>query len=155
MFGIGTTEIVVILVVALLVLGPKKLPEIARSLGKTLGEFRRVTTDVKRTIEMEADQDEEVRARKRIRREMSSRPGGEDAPSEGKKASSPEDEQDRQPRGSESYEPEQKEDAPGPLSDKESHPEAEMPEKSQTQESETRPETESETEPEKKDGVPR
>lgn len=70
MFGIGTTELVVILVVALLVLGPKKLPEIARSLGKTLGEFRRVTTDVKRTIEMEADQEEEVKARKRIKQEM-------------------------------------------------------------------------------------
>ena len=70
MFGIGTTEIVVILVVALLVLGPKKLPEIARSLGKTLGEFRRVTTDVKRTIEMEADQEEEKHARERIRKEM-------------------------------------------------------------------------------------
>jgi sec-independent protein translocase protein TatB len=70
MFGIGTTELVVILIVALLVLGPKKLPEIARSLGKTLGEFRRVTTDVKRTIEMEADQEEEIRAKKRIRREM-------------------------------------------------------------------------------------
>ncbi len=70
MFGIGTTELVVILVVALLVLGPKKLPEIAMSLGKTLGEFRRVTTDVKRTIEMEADQEEEIRAKKRIKREM-------------------------------------------------------------------------------------
>lgn len=70
MFGIGTTELVVILIVALLVLGPKKLPEIARSLGKTLGEFRRVTTDVKRTIEMEADQEEEIRAKKRIKQEM-------------------------------------------------------------------------------------
>ncbi|MFW5730107.1 MAG: TatA/E family twin arginine-targeting protein translocase [Desulfonatronovibrionaceae bacterium] len=70
MFGIGTTEIVVILVVALLVLGPKKLPEIARSLGKTLAEFRRVSTDVKRTIELEVDREEEARAKKRIRQEM-------------------------------------------------------------------------------------
>ncbi|WP_084301731.1 Sec-independent protein translocase protein TatB [Desulfonatronovibrio hydrogenovorans] len=70
MFGIGTTEIIVILVVALLVLGPKKLPEIAKSLGKTLAEFRRVTTDVKRTIEMEVDRDEEIRAKKRIKKEM-------------------------------------------------------------------------------------
>ncbi len=74
MFGIGTTEIVVILIVALLVLGPKKLPEIARSLGKTLGEFRRVTTDVKRTIEMEADQEEELQAKKRIKKEMARKP---------------------------------------------------------------------------------
>lgn len=59
MFGIGSTELVVILVVALIILGPSKLPEIARSLGKALGEFRRVSTDVKRTIEMEAEQAEQ------------------------------------------------------------------------------------------------
>lgn len=73
MFGIGTTEILVILVVALLVLGPKKLPEIARSLGKTLAEFRRVSTDVKRTIEMEVDREEETRAKKNIKKEMAAK----------------------------------------------------------------------------------
>jgi sec-independent protein translocase protein TatB len=56
MFGIGSTELIVILVVALIVIGPAKLPEMAKSLGKALGEFRRVSTDVKRTIEMEAEQ---------------------------------------------------------------------------------------------------
>lgn len=62
MFGIGTTELVIILIVALIVIGPAKLPEMAKSLGKALGEFRRVTTDVKRTIEMEAEQaDQKVR----------------------------------------------------------------------------------------------
>ncbi|RQD58444.1 MAG: TatA/E family twin arginine-targeting protein translocase [Desulfonatronovibrio sp. MSAO_Bac4] len=73
MFGIGTTEILVILVVALLVLGPKKLPEIARSLGKTLAEFKKVSTDVKRTIEMEVDREEETRAKRRIKKEMESK----------------------------------------------------------------------------------
>lgn len=47
MFGIGMTEIFVILVVALIVIGPKKLPEIARSLGKAMGEFKRATNDLK------------------------------------------------------------------------------------------------------------
>ena len=56
MFGIGSTELIVILIVALIVIGPAKLPEMAKSLGKALGEFRRVSTDVKRTIEMEAEQ---------------------------------------------------------------------------------------------------
>ncbi len=56
MFGIGTTELIVILVVALIVLGPKKLPGIARSVGKALGEFRRAAADVKQTIEREAEQ---------------------------------------------------------------------------------------------------
>lgn len=44
MFGIGTPELVVIFVVALLVLGPKRLPEVARALGKTLAELRRATS---------------------------------------------------------------------------------------------------------------
>jgi sec-independent protein translocase protein TatB len=62
MFGIGSTELIVILIVALIVIGPAKLPEMAKSLGKALGEFRRVSTDVKRTIEMEAEQaDQKVR----------------------------------------------------------------------------------------------
>jgi len=53
MFGIGTTEILVILVVALIVLGPKSLPKVARTLGKGLAEFRRVSTDFQRTINTE------------------------------------------------------------------------------------------------------
>lgn len=46
MFGIGPTELLVILVVALLVLGPQRLPEIAKALGKAMAEFRRATADV-------------------------------------------------------------------------------------------------------------
>ncbi len=48
MFGIGMTELLVILVIGLLVIGPKKLPELARSLGKGLAEFRRATTEIRR-----------------------------------------------------------------------------------------------------------
>lgn len=59
MFGIGTTELLIIMLVALIVLGPAKLPGIARSLGKALGEFRRVTTDVQRTLNLEAARIEE------------------------------------------------------------------------------------------------
>lgn len=46
MFGIGPSELVVILVIALLVLGPKRLPELASALGKGLAEFRRATSDI-------------------------------------------------------------------------------------------------------------
>ncbi|MFQ5477776.1 MAG: twin-arginine translocase TatA/TatE family subunit [Candidatus Binatia bacterium] len=46
MFGLGPTELIVILVIALLVIGPKKLPDLARSLGKGLAEFRRATSDI-------------------------------------------------------------------------------------------------------------
>lgn len=70
MFGIGSTELLVILVVALIILGPSKLPEIAKSLGKALGEFRRVSTDVKRTIEMEAEQEEQRGKTEKARKEL-------------------------------------------------------------------------------------
>ena len=46
MFGIGLPELLVIMVVALIVLGPKRIPELARTLGKGLAEFRRATGDI-------------------------------------------------------------------------------------------------------------
>ncbi len=46
MFGIGVPELLVIFVVALLVLGPQRLPEVAKALGKALAEFRRATSDL-------------------------------------------------------------------------------------------------------------
>ena len=50
MFGIGMPELLVILVVALIVLGPKRLPEIARSLGRGMAEFRRASNEFSRTL---------------------------------------------------------------------------------------------------------
>ncbi|MBI3801068.1 MAG: twin-arginine translocase subunit TatB [Deltaproteobacteria bacterium] len=46
MFGIGIPELLVIMVVALIVLGPQRLPEVAKALGKALAEFRRATGDL-------------------------------------------------------------------------------------------------------------
>lgn len=57
MFGLGFAEILVILVVALLVFGPDRLPELARSLGRGLGEFRRASNDLRRSV-MEVTSDE-------------------------------------------------------------------------------------------------
>lgn len=55
MFGIGMQELAVIFVVALLIFGPKRLPELARSLGKGLAEFRRASNELRRSFSLEMD----------------------------------------------------------------------------------------------------
>lgn len=50
---LGTTELMVILVVALVLFGPRKLPQLSRSLGKSLGEFKRASEEFKQTWERE------------------------------------------------------------------------------------------------------
>ena len=58
MFGIGMQEIVLICVIALIVVGPKKMPELARALGKGYGEFRRAFDEMKRNVETDFQTDE-------------------------------------------------------------------------------------------------
>lgn len=53
MFGIGMTELLLIMGLALIVLGPKKLPDLARALGKGFAEFKRATDDFKNTMQEE------------------------------------------------------------------------------------------------------
>ncbi|MDL1970459.1 MAG: Sec-independent protein translocase protein TatB [Candidatus Desulfofervidaceae bacterium] len=53
MFGIGMQELVIVLIVALLVLGPKRLPEVARALGRGVREFRKATQEVKESVDIE------------------------------------------------------------------------------------------------------
>jgi TatA/E family protein of Tat protein translocase len=55
MFGIGMPELIVILVVALIVIGPKKLPDLARALGRGMAEFRKATQEIKDSLELDDD----------------------------------------------------------------------------------------------------
>lgn len=66
MFGVGMSELVVIFVIALLVFGPKKLPELARSLGQALAYFKRASDDFRETIQTEMDALEEEERRKAV-----------------------------------------------------------------------------------------
>lgn len=68
MFGIGTPELLVILVVALIFLGPKRLPEVGKALGKALGELRRASQDLKDSIELEARRTERPEASSSVAR---------------------------------------------------------------------------------------
>jgi len=76
MFGIGSTELLIILVVALILIGPQKLPELMKMFGKGLSEFRRMSTDVKSTLEREIQKADEL---KRIE-EMKNELFGDEAP---------------------------------------------------------------------------
>ena len=69
MFGIGSTEFLVILLVALLVLGPKSLAKVTKTVGKYVGEFRRVSTEFQRTLNAEVAEEERQEKKEAIRRQ--------------------------------------------------------------------------------------
>ena len=65
MFGsIGMPELIVIFVIALIIFGPRKLPELGRSLGRSINEFKRASNELKNTLEEEIRVDEQRTATK-------------------------------------------------------------------------------------------
>lgn len=75
--SVGTTELLLILVVALIIFGPRKLPELSRTIGKSLNEFRRASDEFKRTWEREVEME-----RYQHQREFDRAMLPEDAPAE-------------------------------------------------------------------------
>jgi sec-independent protein translocase protein TatA len=69
-WNLGFPELVIIFVVALLVFGPRKLPELGKSLGKSLAEFKKATNELKKTWEEEVKTEEEEL--KKIQRDLNS-----------------------------------------------------------------------------------
>ncbi len=97
MFSLGTTEILVILVVALLVIGPSKLPDVARTLGKGMAEFRRMSSDVKKTVDLETKLSDLDRQEKDKEADAAVGPGSEERDREDGHAETPTEES---PQGS-------------------------------------------------------
>ncbi len=60
MFGsIGIQELILIFIIALLLFGPKRIPEIGKTIGKAIREFKRATNEIKETIEKEVEEEKE------------------------------------------------------------------------------------------------
>jgi len=77
MFGsIGMPELIIILTIALIIFGPRKLPELGRSLGKSLGEFKRASNELRNTL------DEEIRIEEQRTTERAAEPARPSQPAE-------------------------------------------------------------------------
>jgi TatA/E family protein of Tat protein translocase len=68
MFGsIGMPELIIIMVIALIIFGPRKLPELGKSLGRSINEFKRASSDLQNTLEQEIKLEEQKETQAKAR----------------------------------------------------------------------------------------
>jgi TatA/E family protein of Tat protein translocase len=90
MFGpIGMPELMVIMVIALIIFGPRKLPELGRSLGKSLGEFKRASNELRNTLDDEIRLEEQRAEQRAAEQRMAERAKESSGPAEPIAASEP------------------------------------------------------------------
>lgn len=87
MFGIGMPELILIAVVALIVLGPKRLPDLAKSMGRAVREFKKATSELKETLQVDSEFSEVKKAftefQSDVNKTIQTEAGGTDKPAVG------------------------------------------------------------------------
>ena len=83
---IGMPELVIILVIALIIFGPRKLPELGRSLGKSIGEFKKASNELRSTLEDEIRVEEQRDQRTKLEAEQTSAVAAAQTPAAGETA---------------------------------------------------------------------
>ena len=101
MFGIGMPELILILAIALIVIGPKKLPDLAKSLGRAMREFKKATNEFKETMQIDSeladvkkafdDVNDDVKSAVDLKPEFERKPGEKEKSEEAGKEKKPDD----------------------------------------------------------------